>query len=39
MYTTTAYGIYIALSILITALVSRTLSKDGEVYLVDAFAN
>jgi hypothetical protein len=39
MYTITAYSIYIALSILITVAVSRTLSKNGEVYLVDAFAN
>lgn len=39
MYTTTAYSIYIVLSIFITVFVSRTLSKNGEVYLVDAFAN
>lgn len=39
MYTVTAYTLYIIASIVITVLVSRTLSKNGEVYLIDAFDN
>jgi len=37
MYTVTAYSIYIVASIAITIFVSRTLSKNGEVYLIDGF--
>lgn len=37
MYTATAYLLYILISIIITIFVSRTLSKNGEIYLVDGF--
>lgn len=37
MYTATTYLIYIFSSIMITIFVARTLSKNGEVYLVDGF--
>lgn len=37
MYTATAYAIYIFISIVITVFVSRTLSKNGEIYLIDGF--
>ena len=37
MFTSTAYITYIAISILVTILVSRTLSKNGEIYLIDGF--
>jgi len=37
MYTATAYLLYIFISIIITVLVSRTLSKNGEIYLIDGF--
>lgn len=36
-HTISAYGLYIVTSILITVFVSKTLSKNGEVYLVDGF--
>lgn len=39
MYTASAYTLYIIASIIITVFVSRTLSKNGEVYLIDAFDN
>lgn len=37
MFTTTAYSLYILISIIITVLVSRTLSKNGVIYLIDGF--
>lgn len=37
MITSMTYLIYIAISIGITIYVSRTLSKNGEVYLIDGF--
>lgn len=37
MYTTLAYTSYILCSIAITVFVSRTLSKNGEIYLIDGF--
>jgi len=37
MYTAIAYAFYILISIAITVFVSRTLSKNGEVYLIDGF--
>ena len=37
MLTTTAYLTYIFISVLITIFVSRTLSKNGEVFLIDGF--
>jgi hypothetical protein len=37
MYTVTAYTAYIVISLTITIFVSRTLSKNGEVYLIDGF--
>lgn len=37
MYTAYAYLLYIIISVIITVLVSRTLSKNGEVYLIDGF--
>lgn len=38
MFNTVAYLAYIFISIIITIFVSRTLSKNGEVYLIDGFA-
>ena len=37
MYTATAYLLYILISVIITVFVSRTLSKNGEIYLIDGF--
>jgi len=37
MYTPLAYALYITISIIITIFVSRTLSKNGEIYLIDGF--
>ena len=37
MYTTIAYALYILCSITITIFVSRTLSKNGVIYLIDGF--
>lgn len=37
MYNAHAYCLYIIISIFITVFVSRTLSKNGEVYLIDGF--
>lgn len=37
MYTVPAYLIYLTLSIFVTVFVSRTLSRNGEVYLIDGF--
>jgi len=37
MYTPLAYCLYIIISIFITIFVSRTLSKNGEIYLIDGF--
>ena len=37
MLTSIAYSIYIFISILITIFVSRTLSRNGEIYLIDGF--
>ncbi len=37
MFTSAAYITYIVISILVTILVSRTLSKNGEIYLIDGF--
>ena len=37
MITSITYIVYIAISICITVFVSRTLSKNGEVYLIDGF--
>ena len=36
-FTSAAYLLYIVASILITVFVSRTLSKNGEIYLIDGF--
>ena len=38
MYTLTAYVTYIIISIFITVFVSRTLSKNGRIFLVDGFS-
>lgn len=37
MFNAYAYCLYILISICITVFVSRTLSKNGEVYLIDGF--
>jgi len=37
MFNTLAYSAYILISIFITIFVSRTLSKNGEIYLIDGF--
>ena len=37
MYNAHAYCLYIIISIFITVFVSRTLSKNGEIYLIDGF--
>ncbi len=37
MYTAIAYATYILISVIITVFVSKTLSKNGEIYLVDGF--
>jgi hypothetical protein len=37
MFTSAAYITYITVSIFITIFVSRTLSKNGEIYLIDGF--
>jgi hypothetical protein len=37
MFTSAAYLIYIAISAIVTVLVSRTLSKNGQTYLIDGF--
>ena len=37
MHNALAYSLYIIISILITIFVSRTLSKNGEIYLIDGF--
>ena len=37
MFTSIAYATYIFISVLITILVSRTLSKNGEIYLIEGF--
>ena len=37
MITSVTYITYIVISVLITIFVSRTLSKNGEIYLVDGF--
>ncbi len=37
MYTPLAYALYIGISIIITVFVSKTLSKNGEIYLIDGF--
>ena len=37
MFTSTTYITYIVISIFITIFVSRTLSKNGEVFLIDGF--
>lgn len=37
MFTSAAYVSYIFISILITVFVSRTLSKNGVIYLIDGF--
>lgn len=37
MFTSTAYLIYIVISAIVTVLVSRTLSKNGQTYLNDGF--
>lgn len=36
-YTAAAYLLYIFISLIITIFVSRTLSKNGEIYLIDGF--
>lgn len=38
MYTVVGYSIYLAVSILAVVWVARTLHRNGEVFLVDAFA-
>jgi len=38
MFNTTGYLLYIGISVFITIFVSRTLSKNGEVYLIEGFA-
>jgi len=37
MYNASAYALYIVISIIITVFVSKTLSRNGEVYLIDGF--
>ena len=37
MLTSTAYLLYIVISIFITIFVSRTLSQNGKIYLIDGF--
>ncbi|GAA6139808.1 hypothetical protein NBRC116583_35550 [Arenicella sp. 4NH20-0111] len=37
MYNASAYALYIVISIIITVVVSKTLSRNGEVYLIDGF--
>lgn len=37
MFNTLAYSSYILISVFITIFVSRTLSKNGEIYLIDGF--
>ena len=37
MFTSVTYITYISISIFITIFVSRTLSKNGEVFLIDGF--
>ncbi|MEM6581901.1 MAG: hypothetical protein AAF699_11535 [Pseudomonadota bacterium] len=37
MTTSVTYILYIGISIAVTVLVSRTLSKNGEIYLIDGF--
>lgn len=37
MLTSTAYILYITASIFITVFVSRTLSQNGKIYLIDGF--
>lgn len=37
MFTPATYVTYILISILVTIFVSRTLSKNGEIYLIDGF--
>jgi len=37
MFNTSAYVLYILISVFITIFVSRTLSKNGEIYLIDGF--
>ena len=37
MFNTLAYSAYILISVFITIFVSRTLSKNGEIYLIDGF--
>ena len=37
MYTVTGYVLYVIASILLTIFVSRTLSKNGELYLIEGF--
>ena len=37
MFNPYAYCLYIVISICITVFVSRTLSKNGEIYLIDGF--
>ncbi len=37
MFNTTGYLLYIGISVFITIFVSRTLSKNGEVYLIEGF--
>ncbi len=37
MYTPIAYALYIIISIIVTVYVARTLSRNGEVYLIDGF--
>lgn len=37
MITSVTYIAYIVISVLITIFVSRTLSKNGEIYLIDGF--
>lgn len=37
MFTTATYITYILISIFITIFVSRTLSKNGEIFLIDGF--
>lgn len=37
MFTTPGYALYILISVCITVFVSKTLSKNGEIYLIDGF--
>jgi len=39
MYIVWAYGFYVTISVLLTMWVARTLSKNGLVFLVEAFNN